>query len=61
MDCKYLILFGTGIWDWNLGLESGTGIWDWNLVVRSLLTWVVRDELDNRRSLLGMVKAWSGV
>jgi len=20
---------GTGMWDWNVGLECGTGMWDW--------------------------------
>ena len=39
-------------------------VWDWNLVGLGLglyLTWVVWDELDNWRSLLGMGKAWGGV
>ena len=48
------------IWDWDWK------VWDWNLVdlglgLESLLTWVVRDELDNWRSLLGVGEAWGGV
>ena len=46
--------FGNGIWQvWERNLAS--------LGLELLLTWVVRNELDNWRSLLGVSETWCGV